>query len=142
MGERLGLRYWHGTRWLLTLLGMGPRRSGATLAEAGLQVRAWPFRVDVPLSSIAAASADRAPWWALAGVHTSTRGRWIVTGAPGPVVRLDLARPCTGRLAGIPVRVSRLDVGTADDAGLLRRLSEHVAPKANRLDGEAADPVG
>lgn len=134
-GERFALRYWRGTRWLLTLLGLGPRRAGVTLTGSELRVRAWPLRLVVPLSAVASAGEGRAPWWALVGVHTSTRGRWIVSGAPGHVVRLDLAEPCEGTFAGLRVRVSRLDVGTADDAGLLRMLAGQVAPSANRLDG-------
>jgi len=141
-GERLGLRYWPGSRWLLTLLGMGPRRAGVVLTGSELRVRAWPFRLVVPLTAPAAVRLDRAPWWALVGVHTSTRGRWIVTGAPGSVVRLDLAEPCEGTFAGIRIRVTRLDVGTVDDAGLLRRLTGSAAPSANRMDGGPVDPLG
>ena len=42
-------------------------------------------------------SCERAPWWALAGVHTNLRGRWIVNGASGDAVRFDLSTPVEGR---------------------------------------------
>ena len=121
-GETFGFRFSRWTRWLFRLVGLG-RRSGVTLTPSELRVRAWPLRVDLPLAALAAVGEGRAPWWAIAGVHTDARGRWIVTGAPGPVVRLDLAEPQEGTFVGMRVRVSRLDLGTADDAGLLRRLS-------------------
>jgi hypothetical protein len=40
----------------------------------------------------------------------------------GLLVRVDLATPQKASFAGIPVRVSRLDLGVTDTAGLLRRL--------------------
>ena len=135
VNKSVGLRYSRGTRRLLTLLGLGPRRSTVTVTGSELRVRAWPLRLVVPLSAIASAAQERAPWWALFGVHTDSRGRWIVTGAPGPALRIDLAEPCYGTFAGVRVRVTRLDLGTADDAGLLAALS------ANRLDDRLVDPL-
>lgn len=137
-GSLYALRYWRGTRWLFTLLGMGPRRAGVIVTESELRVRAWPLCVDVPLSVIVSAAEEPNPWWALGGVHTTTRGRWIVNAATGRVVHLDLAGPQPGTFAGIRIRVSRLDLGVADPGGLLRRLA---ALSANRLDGGRPDPL-
>lgn len=117
-----GLRYWGGTRWLFRLLGMGPRRSGVTVTGTELRVRAFPFRIDVPNSAVASAGEARTPWWAIFGVHTNSRGRWVINAALGPLVRVGLAIPQPAGFFGLRVRVSRLDLGVTDTAGLLHRV--------------------
>jgi hypothetical protein len=123
--ERFDIRLSPTIGWLLRGLGMGPKRSGLVLAPPRLQVRAGLFRADIPLSDIVSVRETSAPWWALAGIHTDLRGRWVINGAPGRLVRLDLAQPVRGQMAGVPVRIRRLDVGLSDNAGLIRELASH-----------------
>lgn|GEM_PF-1638740 len=73
---------------------------------------------------ITAVSEVRAPWWAVAGVHTDLRGRWIINGGPGSLVRLELAQPVTASVGRLHVRLRRLDVGLTDNARLARMLGD------------------
>lgn len=120
--RRFEIRIAPWSRWLLRVAGVGGPRSGLFLAPETVTVRAGGFRVAIPRSDIADVGRARAPWWALGGVHTTLRGRWIVNGASGQVVRLDLSRPVEGRMAGFRTRVRRLDVGLVDDDALLEAL--------------------
>jgi hypothetical protein len=120
--ERFELRYSPRLRWLLTAFGMGPRRTAVLLSRDSLQVRAGMFRVEVPRSAITAVSEVPAPWWAMAGVHTDLHGCWIVNGAPGRLVRLQLSPPARASMAGIRVGVRCLDVGLTDNERLTQML--------------------
>jgi hypothetical protein len=120
--ERFELRFSPRLRWLLTALGMGPGRTAVVLSADSLRVRTGMFRVEVPRSAIAAASEVRAPWWAIAGVHTDLRGRWIVNGAAGRLVRLRLSPPAEASMARVRVRVRRLDIGLVDGGRLVQEL--------------------
>jgi hypothetical protein len=121
--ERFEIRFSPRLRWLLTAFGMGPRRTGVQLSDNSLRVRAGLFSVEVPRSAIRAVSEVPAPWWAKAGVHTDLRGRWIVNGAPGRLVRLQLSPPATASTAGIRVTIRRLDLGLTDNERLTQMLS-------------------
>jgi len=111
-------------RWLLRALGMGPKRTGLVLTSYEVRVKAGGFQTTVPLDHIVAVSECPAPWWAQAGVHTDFRGRWIINGGPGRLVRLDLSPSVEARILGMRLPVRRLDVGLEDNAGFLARLSE------------------
>ena len=111
-------------RWLLRAVGMGPKRTGIVLTPDELQVRAGGFGLTIPLDRIASVSECPAPWWAQAGVHTDFRGRWIINGGPGRLVRLDLAPPAEALILGRRLSVRRLDIGVEDDVGFLAKLSE------------------
>src|SRR5690349_8336489 len=88
---------------------MGPKRTGIVLTEHDVQVKAGGFRVAVSRDQVASVSQCSPPWWALAGVHTDLRGRWIVDGGPGRLVRLDFHRP---RRAGWRACQSRYGAST------------------------------
>jgi len=122
--ERFDIRFSPRIRWLLRGFGMGPARSGVLLAADSLQARVGSFRVETPRSVITAVSEVRAPWWAVAGVHTDLRGRWIINGGPGSLVRLELAQPVTASVGRLHVRLRRLDVGLTDNARLARMLGD------------------
>jgi hypothetical protein len=107
---------------------MGPRRTRVLLSAESLRVRAGLFTVEIPRTAIADVSEVPAPWWALAGVHTDLRGRWIINGGPGRLVRLELSRPVTGSIAGAHVRVRCLDIGVTETG----RLTEALAAAASR----------
>jgi len=111
-------------RWLLRALGMGPKRTGLVLTSYEVRVKAGGFQTTVPLDHIVAVSECPAPWWAQAGVHTDFRGRWIINGGPGRLVRLGLSPSVEARILGMRLPVRRLDVGLEDNAGFLARLSE------------------
>jgi hypothetical protein len=111
-------------RWLLRALGMGPKRTGLVLTPYEVRVKAGGFQTTVPLDHIVAVSECPAPWWAQAGVHTDFRGRWIINGGPGRLVRLGLSPSVEARILGMRLPVRRLDVGLEDNAGFLARLSE------------------
>ena len=85
-------------RWLLRALGMGPKRTGLVLTSYEVRVKAGGFQTTVPLDHIVAVSECPAPWWAQAGVHTDFRGRWIINGGPGRLVRLGLSPSVEARI--------------------------------------------
>ena len=106
---------------LLVVLGLTRRQSFLEIAAEHVRVRmGWAFRVDVPRSSISQAQAARA---ALSiGVH-GWRGRWLVNGAAGPLVRLTIEPAARGRFAGLPIRVRELTVSVDDASELLDRIA-------------------
>lgn len=122
-GEQWEIRFSPRIRWFLRALGMGPKRTGIVLTPHDVRVRAGGFRVTVSRDHIASVSERPAPWWAQAGVHTDFRGRWIVNGGPGCLVRLVLAPPAQGRMAGMTVSIWRLDLGLQDNASFAVKLA-------------------
>jgi hypothetical protein len=109
-------------RWLLTAFGMSQGRTGVLISAADVRVRASGFRLTIAREQIAAVRECAAPVWAPAGVHTDFRGRWIIDGGPGRLVRLDLSPPAQGKNLGVPISVKRLDLGMADNAAFVARL--------------------
>ena len=122
-GEQLEIHFSPWFRWFLRALGMGPKRTGIVLTPHEVQVRAGSFRVRVCRDQIASVRECSPPWWAPAGVHTDFRGRWIVDGGPGRLVRLDLSPPAQGRMAGVTVSIRRLDLGLEDNASFAAKLA-------------------
>jgi hypothetical protein len=123
--ERFEIRFSPRIRWLLRGLGMSPRRTEVVLSSGELRVRAGALRVEIPTYCIASVTEAKAPWW-LAGVHTDFRGRWIVNGAPGRMVRLDLSQPVRAKLARFNVTIRRLDLALADNALFRERLAARL----------------
>jgi hypothetical protein len=122
VGEQLEIHFSPWIRWFLRAFGMGPKRTGIVLTPHEVQVRAGHFRVIISRDQITSVRECSAPWW-MAGVHTDFRGRWIVNGGPGRLVRLDLSPPVEGRMAGMTVSIRRLDVGLEDNARFLAKLA-------------------
>jgi hypothetical protein len=120
--ERFDIRFSPRIRWLLTIFGMGPSRTAVLVSQDSLRVKAGMFRVEIPRSRIAAVDEVRAPRWAMAGVHTNLRSRWIVNGAPGSLVRVRLSEPATASIAGLHVRLRSLDIGLTENARLMQIL--------------------
>jgi hypothetical protein len=105
--------------WLLGLLGAGRRHSAVELDGTTLHVHmGWTFRADIPRHSIHRATREpRDIWWAI-GVHTVGRGTWLVNGAAGGIVWLDVDPPARARTLGVPITVRRLGLAV-DDPDLL-----------------------
>jgi hypothetical protein len=81
----------------------------------------WGFDSKIPRSAIIRARR-RGPIWYAAGVHTTFRGRWIVNGAAGGIVALDLAPPVPARTVGIPIRPKEIDLSLVDPDAFLAAL--------------------
>lgn len=122
-GEQLEIHFSPRFRWFLRALGLGPKRTGIMLTRHEVQVMAGLFHVTVSRDQIASVRECSSPWWALAGVHTDFRGRWVVDGGPGRLVRLDLSPPAQGRVASMTVSIRRLDLGLEDNASLVTKLA-------------------
>jgi hypothetical protein len=121
-GERLEMRFSPLFHWLLAALGMGQNRTGVVLTPLDVQVRAGSFGVTISREQIASVRECSSPWWAPAGVHTNFRGRWIVDGGPGRLVRLELSPPALGKNLGLRISIKRLDLGLEDNAGFMSKL--------------------
>jgi hypothetical protein len=108
--------------WLFWFALLGRKHSEVHLRGRELHVRmGWAFDAHVPRSSIRAATRYRDVWWAI-GVHTDLRGSWLVNGSAVGIVDLRLDPPARGRIAGIPINVSRLGLGLQDPEGFLEAL--------------------
>jgi hypothetical protein len=107
---------------LLCVLGLTPRRSYLELAPDRVSVRmSWGFRADVPRRSIR--SVHRARNASLSvGVH-GWGGRWLVNGAAGPLVAIEIEPPARARASGVPVRLRELIVSVDDPEAIIAELS-------------------
>jgi hypothetical protein len=120
MTRSFALRYALPARWLLTAFGMGPKRAGIFVTPDEVRVHAGRFQAAIQRERIVSVGRTAAPWWALIGVHTDFRGRWIINGSPHGIVRLDLADGAQSRLGGVPIQVRRLDLSLDDPEGFMR----------------------
>jgi hypothetical protein len=106
----------------MTLLGLGPGRSGIEVDEQMLRVRmGWGFHLDAPLVTVRDARLDDRRVWNW-GVH-GWRGRWLVNGSSSGIVRIDLDPPRRARTLGIPISVRELRVSVEDPRGLVAALA-------------------
>ena len=107
---------------LFVLTGLTPSRSYLEVGPEVVRVRmGWSFSADVPRASIRAAHRLRDKRWSI-GVH-GWRGRWLVNGARGPLVALELAPPTRARVLGIRVRLQELIVSVNEPDALIAVLS-------------------
>jgi hypothetical protein len=92
---------------LFTVLGLGPRFSGATVTPDELQVRlGWAFRATVPRTAVRGAAPDAGRAGGR-GAH-GWRGRWLVNGSSSGLVRVTIDPPASARVAGVQVRLHEL----------------------------------
>ena len=109
-------------RYLLTVLGAGPRASGVTIDGDVLRVRmGWLFRAEVPLASITGARPDDQMVGGI-GAH-GWRGNWLVNGAAKGIVRIEIDPPARAQVMGIPQRLQILRVSVESPEALLDALS-------------------
>jgi hypothetical protein len=81
------------TRWLDTLLGGGPGRSGVEVDAGQIRVRMADFSQTIPRSSIRHVHRSQAQLRGTTGVHVS-RGRLLVNGSAHGLVELAIEPPC------------------------------------------------
>ena len=79
--------------WMDTLLGGGPGRGGVEVDSAVLRVRMADFHLDIPRSSVRAASRSEHRTRGPIGVH-ARRGSWLVNGSHDGLVELTIDPPC------------------------------------------------
>ena len=95
------------------LIGLTPGRCYVEIGPDVVRVRmGWSFSADVPRAAIR--SAHR--------VH-DRRGRWLVNGAAGPLVALEIAAAGHARVLGFPVVLRELLVSVDEPEPLIDALS-------------------
>ena len=104
-------------------VGLTPRRSYLDIGPDSVRVRmGWAFQADLPRSSIVSVHrVEKNPYPGSFGAH-GWRGRWLVNGAAGPLVSIELEPPVRARVARFPVRLRELLVSVEDPEGLVGRL--------------------
>jgi hypothetical protein len=111
-------------RWkpLLIVFGWTPRRSYLEVDPDRVGVRmGWGFHADLPRRSIRSVRRVGNAVMSI-GVH-GWRGRWLVNGAYGPLVALEIDPPVRARACGIAVRLSELLVSVEDPDAVISQLS-------------------
>jgi hypothetical protein len=122
MEQKFDIHYSPRLQWLFVIMGMGPKRSSVVLTHSSLRVRMGPwFALEVPRSSIVAATRHRNVWWSI-GVHTDFHKTWLVNGASTGIVILHVSPEATGRSMGFTAHVLRLGLGLEDPEGFLLAL--------------------
>lgn len=119
---RFPIRYTFGKGLALRLVGAPKRWAYVEVTEERVRVRmSWAFRATFDRSRVE--SVSRAPRVRVtAGAH-GWRGRWLVNGASGPIVKIVLSGTARGRVIGFPIRIRELWVSVADPDGLIAALS-------------------
>jgi len=94
---------------LFVVTGLTPARCYVEVGPDVVRVRmGWSFSGDVPRVSIRTAHPVGEKRWSI-GVH-GWRGHWLVNGARGPLVAIEIAPPARARVLGIRVRLEELIV--------------------------------
>ena len=121
---RFAIRYSTLNRVVLSLIGMGPARSGIWVGPDSVRVAmGWGFRAELPRRDLRPVDPGAVTVLnSLGGVH-GWDGRWIVSGAADSLVRLDLAPEAHARVMGITVRLASLRVSVEAVAELTSALS-------------------
>jgi hypothetical protein len=110
------------TRWLDTLFGGGPGRSGIEVDAGQIRVRMADFLQTVLRSSIRSVHRSQAQLRRTTGVHVS-RGRLLVNGSAHGLVELAIEPPCyTSRTLNtmfVSQKVTSLILSLADPDGFI-----------------------
>jgi hypothetical protein len=105
----------------MAAIGIRPANSWVEVSPPLVRVRmGWAFSLRAGRADVASAALDHDRVWAW-GVH-GWRGRWLVNGSSGGLVRIGLDPPAPGRVLGFPLRVHTLRVSVEDPEGLLAAL--------------------
>jgi hypothetical protein len=109
-------------RWLLVVLGSGPKWSSVDVDDTQMRVgMGIGFRATIPRASVRRCARDQDMRWGV-GVH-GWRGRWLVNGATTGIVTLDIDPPAPARVLGWPIRLRQLHVSVEDPDGLVAALA-------------------
>jgi hypothetical protein len=111
-----------GLNKAMVVVGIRPSSSDVEVDGDTIAVRmGYAFRARIPQASLRTAEADhgRVAGW---GVH-GWRGRWLVNGSSGNLVRLELDPPARAHVLGVPVRLRQLRVSMVDPDGFLGALT-------------------
>ena len=121
---RFAIRYSALNRGILTLMWLGPVRSGVWVGPESVRVAmGWAFRAEFPRRDVQRIGPDTGTVLdSLGGVH-GWAGRWILSGASDSLVRLDLAPEARARVMGVHVRLASLRVSVEAAPELLSVLS-------------------
>lgn len=108
--QRFPIRFGRFNAVLLSLFGMGPKRSFTEVTDDDVNVKmGWAFTATVPRSSIGGVEPRGYVWWAF-GVHTVgwSKSRWIVNGSGHGIVKLVIDPPARGRTLGFSFQLREL----------------------------------
>jgi hypothetical protein len=98
-----------------------PARSYLDLRPDVVCVRmGWGFSADIPRASIRSVRRVERAAWSM-GAH-GWRGRWLVTGARGPIVAIEIDPPVHAHTILIPSGLRELQVSVVDPDALIAAL--------------------
>jgi hypothetical protein len=107
---------------LFVVTGLTPGRCYVEVGGDVVRVRmGWSFSSDIPRASIRTARPVGEKRWSI-GVH-GWRGHWLVNGARGPLVAIELAPPAPARVLGFRVRLHELIVSVEEPDAVIAALS-------------------
>jgi hypothetical protein len=108
---------------LFVALGVTPARSYLDLRPDIVRVRmGWGFSADIPRASIRSVRRVESAMWSM-GAH-GWRGRWLVNGARGPIVLIEIDPPVHARTIRIPSGLCELLVSVDDPDALVAALAD------------------
>jgi hypothetical protein len=124
--------YSRGNRFLMGLIGVGPRFSGVVIdqEEVGVRMR-WAFSAHIPLASIHRVSSTVRPFFAW-GAH-GWRGRWLVNGSSKGIVALEIDPPARGWAIGFPLRLRVVYISLADPDRFITALNGAIGVGSSGL---------
>ncbi len=108
---------------LMSLLGLGPRRSWIEVTDSQLNVRmGWAFRLRARKNGVVEAAPRPSTGITFGvGVH-GWRGTWVVNGAIRPAVEIRFEPRQRAWMMFIPLRVRTLRVSSEDPNTLIEAL--------------------
>ena len=121
--ERIPIRFGR-LKWLLIAIGLTPSRAYLDVGPDLVSVHmSWCFHADVPRASIRSVSQVKNPYPGSFGAH-GWRGRWLINGAAGPLVAVEIEPPVRAHTVKIPVRLCQLLVSVDDPDEVVAKLSQ------------------
>jgi len=116
------ISYSRFNRAFMSLLLMGPSRSGVTVSDDFVDVRmGWAFDARIPRTQITAAAPGEKPRLSGWGVH-GWGGTWTVNGSSEGIVKLTIDPPVHARTLVFAIKLHTLYVSLEDTAGLIAAL--------------------